>query len=289
MSVFTDYNCSCLDEIEKDVIQYLDNKPEIKVILEKKTLAIEDVISFIKTMNLEIRDITQYYMMITEIRLINRSHMEEEYLDDVNFPYNIHRREWYSNPCPSYKEETYIEEEVQHGSYGYDDYYIDTYEYTDNEACDIYPGFDYMVIDCMKTYLYNKLSSGIIHKHLHKYTDFDQELKDLLSKIENKITNIVDNQIYSRQWKGSWFYFYQIFGFPKYFSKYYYIFDMYIGTNQEDKLIDFINQNKNNVDVSKCKKEYYHNFKGMIEGHPLASNGIFQEGLQELQELGCCN
>ena len=61
------------------------NKPEIKVILEKKTLAIEDVISFIKTMNLEIRDITQYYMMITEIRLINRSHMEEEYLDDEIF------------------------------------------------------------------------------------------------------------------------------------------------------------------------------------------------------------
>lgn len=288
MSEFSNYDCSCLDEIEKDIIHYLDNKPEISQILEKEKLDVEDVVCFIKTMNKEIWEINQYYGMKRELAIVRRSYMEEAYLDEANFPYNIHRREWFNTPCPSYEEEVYIEEEVIRGPYGNDDYYVEGNEYLDITSCDINPGIENIVLDCMESYMYNKLSSGIIHKYLHYYIDTNQELKDLLSKIENKITHIVDTLVCSRNWKGSWYYFYRIFGFPIYFSEKYEIYDIDL-TDSEKELYEQLNKTKHNVDVSKCKKEYYHNFKGMIEGHPLAFNGIFQEGLQELQELECYN
>lgn len=284
MSEYSNYDCSCLDEIEKDIIDYLDNKPEIKKILGKDKLVVEDVICFIETMNKEILEINQYYCMKREIAIIRRSHMEEEYLDDANFPYSIHRRSWYNQTCPSYEEKTYIEEEVIRCDYGYDDYYVERNEYQDITSCSINPGIECMVSHCMKSYMYNKLSSGNIYSYLHIFKNKSQELKDLLSKIENKITKNVDNLIYSRQWKGTWYYFYRIFGFPIYFSEKYQIFDIYL-TDSEKELYSQLNKTKHNVDISKCKKEYYHNFKGIIEGHPLAFNGIFQEGLQNLEEL----
>lgn len=288
MSEHTHYQCSCIDVIEEDVINYLDNKPEITEIQKKAELEVKDVIELIKLINFEILNIEIYYRMESEIEWIDRQHMKEEYLDEAGFPYNIHRRNWYNNPCPSYKEEIEVEEEVVRDSRNHDDYYIQNIEYTHVESCYHYPGFNTIIIDCMKTYLYNKLSSGIINKYLHYYIDTNKELKELLSAYEEKIAKSIDTYIYSRKWKGSWFYFYKIFRFPKYFCSHYHIFDNYQDFKEENKLIKICNKNKNIVDISKCKKEYNNNFKAMIEGHPLASNGIFQDGLQELEELGCC-
>lgn len=285
MSEHTYYKCSCLDEIEKDINTYLDTKPTIKEILQKEELTAQDVIDFITLITLERRDVKQYYMMKGEIRLVNREEMEEEYLDDAGFPYNIHRRDWFNKPCPSYKEEIEVEEEIVQGR-GVDDYYIESYEYTHIESCFHYPGFKTIVLDCMKTYLYNKLSSGIIHKYLHLFIDTNLQLQELISPLEEKLARIKDTEIYSRLWNGSWFYFYRIFGFPKYFSKYYHIFDFYKGTKRENKLITEENKNKHKVDIEKCKLLFYSDFNSLISGHPMASNGIFQEGLQELKDLG---
>lgn len=285
MSEHTRYKCSCLDEIEKDITSYLDSIPIIADILQKKELSEQDVFDFIKIINSEISEIIQYYMMKGEIKRIDRESMEEEYLDDAGFPYNIHRREWFSKPCPSYKEEIEVEEDVVRGR-GIDDYYIDRYEYIHIESCFHYPGFRTIVLDCMKTYLYNKLSSGIIHKYLHLFIDTNPQLQELISPLEEKLACTRDTEIYSRLWKGSWFYFYRIFGFPKYFSKHYYIFDFYKGTKREDKLITEENKNKHKVDIEKCKLLFYSDFNSLISGHPMASNGIFQEGLQELKDLG---
>ena len=285
MSEHTYYKCSCLDEIEKDIYTYLDTKPTIKEILQKKELTEQDVIDFITLVTLERTEVKQYYMMKSEIRLVNRESSEEEYLDDAGFPYNIHRRDWFTKPCPSYKEEIEVEEEIVRGG-GIDDYYIDSYEYTHIESCFHYPGFRTIVLDCMKTYLYNKLSSGIIHKYLHLFIDTNPQLQELISPLEEKLARTRDTEIYSRLWKGSWFYFYRIFGFPKYFSKHYYIFDVDKGTKREDKLITEANRNKHKVDITKCKYEFYTDFGPRIRGHPKASNGIFQEGLQNMLEMG---
>ena len=132
---------------------------------------------------------------------------------------------------------------------GIDNYYIDSYEYTHIESCFHYPGFRTIVLDCMKTYLYNKLSSGIIHNYLHLFIDTNPQLQELISTLEEKLARTRDTEIYSRLWKGSWFYFYRIFVFPKYFSKHYYIFDVDKGIKQEDKLFTEANRYKHKVDI----------------------------------------
>lgn len=288
MSEYSNYHCSCLDKIESDVICYLNDKPEIKEIQTIDELGVEDIIRLIKLIDYEILNIKIYYKMKSELKLIGREAMDEGYLDEANFPYNIHRRNWYNYDCPSYKETIEVEEDIVRGSRYYDDYYVENITYTNIDSCDHYPGFKSMIIDCMKTYLYNKLSSGNINKYLHYYIDSNKELKELLSSYEEKIAKSSDKYVYSHKWKGSWYYFYKIFRYPKYYSINYHIFDIYQDCKEENKLIKFTNQNKYIIDISKCKKEYTNNFKAMIEGHPLASNGIFQDGLQALEELGCC-
>tara|TARA_Y100000389_G_C17277731_1_gene421304 strand:+ start:427 stop:630 length:204 start_codon:yes stop_codon:yes gene_type:complete len=53
MSEHTYYKCSFLDEIEKDINSYLNTKPTIKEILQKKELTAQDVIDFITLVTLE--------------------------------------------------------------------------------------------------------------------------------------------------------------------------------------------------------------------------------------------
>lgn len=273
MSEYTEYNCSCLDEIEKDITHYLDNRPEITKILGKENLDAEDVISFIKTMNEEIGEVIQYYRMKSELKLLRRSYMEEEYLDDANFNYNIHRRVWFDKPCPSSINEVDTEEDVMTDGI---DYYCTYNRYNYIDSCDTYPGIQNMIITCMETYMYNMLSSGIINKYLHIYQETSEELMFLLKNLERQLATTLDYTIYSRQWVSSWYYFYSIFKFPKYFSKYYIIYDYFKGTDKEDKLINTTNENKQIVDISKCKMEYNVNFKEIIKSHPLALNGKFQ-------------
>lgn len=117
MSEHTYYKCSCLDEIEKDINSYLNTKPTFKEILQKKELTAQDVIDFITLVTLERTEVKQYYMMKGEIRQINRESSEEEYLDDAGFPYNIHRNDWFTKPCPSYKEKIEVEEEIVRGGW----------------------------------------------------------------------------------------------------------------------------------------------------------------------------
>ena len=223
-------------------------------------------------------------MMKGEIKRIDRESMEEEYLDDAGFPYNIHRRDWFSKPCPSYKEEIEVGEEVVRGS-GIDDYYIDRYEYTHIESCFIYPGFRAIVLDCMKTYLYNKLSSGIIHKYLHLFINTNPQLQELISPLEEKLAR-TETLKFILVCGRVLVLLLSYFGFPKYFSKHYYIFDIHKGTKREDKLITEENKNKHKVDIEKCKLQFYCDFNSLISGHPMASNGIFQEGLQNMLEMG---
>ena len=277
-------DCSCLDIIEADVCDYLDNKPKIKKILEKQEPTSDDVFKFINLIQKEIADFNNYIHYKNMRRYNSPLISEEEHLSKAKFLYPAHLRKWYNMDCPSYTEEEYMEEELIRD--GIDNYWIDTTYHTIRTSCFVNPGTYPMVKGAFRSYLFNKLCEGGMIVALHNFSVDNQKHQDQLHYLENLLIEISERSIYSRQWKGSNYYFYRIFGYPKYFCKKYFIYDVFV-TDVEQKIYDELNKTKHKVDISKCKKEYAYNFKAMIEGHPLASNGIFQEGLRELEELGC--
>ena len=277
-------DCSCLDIIEGDVYDYLDSKPKIKKILEKPFPTPDDVSKFINLMQKEIADFNNYIHYKSSRRYTFPLISEEEHLSKAKFLYPAHLRKWYNMDCPSYSEEEYMEEELVRD--GIDNYWIDVSYHTFKTSCFKNPGTYYMVKGGFLSYLFNKLCQNGMNDVLHDFSVDNQKHQDQLHYLENILSESSDRSIYSRKWKGSNYYFYRMFGYPKYFCKKYIVCDVFI-TDEEQQFHDQLNKTKHKVDISKCKKEYAFNFKAMIEGHPMATNGIFQEGLRELEELGC--
>lgn len=274
--------CNCFSIIEEDIILHLDTKPEIKIIIDKtyNELVEDDIINFIKIMKNELGQVNTMFRYISEIRYIGRYDMEEEYLEESNFSYNIVKRHWYYDECPTTESITYMEEDVVR--YEDDEYGIESTEHTlilsDAECFQGIKGnsLERIITNCMITYFFNKLSQGPINTKLRDINDND-ELDALCLYLKKEVIFWTNN--FSNNWKGRNYYFYNIFGYPMYFDNEYKIIDYDNDTKSKSitDLITKLNNTKHLIDTNKFKLDYYYNFNGIIKGHPLASNGIYQE------------
>lgn len=287
--------CNCASIIEEDIILHLDTKPEIKGILDKtyNELVDDDIINFIKIMKDELGQVYSMFRYISEIRYIGRYAMEEEYLEESDFSYNIVKRHWYYDECPTTESITYIEEDVI--QYEYDDYGIERTEHTlilSDEECLQGPkgnSLEYIITNYMTTYLFNKLSQEPINTKLRDilYIRDDDVLESLVSYLKNLIIVCINND--SNNWKGRNYYFYNIFGYPMYFDSKYKIIEYNNDSTSPSTLITILNNTKHLIDTNKFKLDYYNNFNGIIKGHPLASNGIYQEAKENQRKNALYN
>lgn len=100
--------------------------------------------------------------------------------------------------------------------------------------------------------------------------NFDNSIKNKLFDFRGNIFGIPKPK--SMQWKGSDYYFEKIYGYPIYFYEYNPI------THNIDKIIDVP------LEIYQKRKNIF--LEDYICGHPMASDGWFKEGLDDMVSLG---
>jgi hypothetical protein len=295
--------CTCISNIELSVNNYLNDK--FLDTLRNKWLANEidvalftSIIKFIIAETLNVENM-RYNLMYSAEDDIYESYNPDfnDNIDSANKEqdthYNPFNTEWYKQGClmskkGNKKHEVYIdpcglnmEDEFQE------------YEYI--ETCYNTPGIITIIKSCFVSYLFNIIIEPKFKKIFTQIINNHESLTNMIKK--KLMVDFKSDNVKCLAWKGSNYYFYQIFKYPLYLDVKYKVdsesidLDNSNTIDSHEALEKIINKKKELTQqlkehISIYNYKYDNDFTTQIEYHPMASNGACYEGLQELIMAG---
>lgn len=297
------WSCTCISNIEVSVNNYLNDK--FRDTLRAKWLANEideklfsSIVRLIiaETVNVEKMRYNLLYTAEDDI-YENYSPASNDNTDsdkkDVNAHYNPFNTDWYKQGCLMSKNgKKHHEVYIDPCGIDYEDE-IQEYEYI--ETCYNTPGIITIIKSCFVSYLFNIIIEPKFKRIFTRIINNNEALTNMIKK--KLMVNFVSDNVKCLSWKGSNYYFYQIFKYPLYLDVKYKLDTESIDLEHSDNIdtheaLETIINHKKNIDTElKAHKLIYNykydiDFKAQIEYHPMASYGACYEGLQELIMAG---
>ena len=267
-------NCDCSEIIYNDIINYLFENKEFKhhynAAKNYPNLRSNKIDS--TTSNKELEN-NHFYLLLKIILDEVKKYQDYEARIGIDTlckkgVYIPRNRSWFLDPCKNivniYSKHEYsgrYSSEDQYYTWPEDQYF--KYIYDCNSMND---GLYKMVMSCFVTYIFNLITHKDFMFYMENIIERQQtkKLKGVLQErlVEfKKETSKYCGLPYCKLWRGSDYYY------KKLFYKSIYLHDL-------------------NVEHSTLKLKYLCNFETQIYGHPKASNGLCQESLQELKQMG---